>query len=686
MKIKKILSGIVAGTLAFSALASLSLFSTSADTEVIWEGTEDLGSWNNDVEYGVNIVDAVENGTVTVEYTAAEDAAYPQIQFIAKVGSAWTWTVIEVNGEEYVTVSKTGTSYKLKLTAEQAEIFSTAKALFMKGQDVTITKITYAGPGSGPVAGTTETIWEGTEDLGSWNNDVEYGVNIPDAVENGYVTVEYTAAEDAAYPQIQFIAKVGSAWTWTVMEVNGEEYATVSKTGTSYKLKLTAEQAEIFATAKALFMKGQDVTITKVTYTSPASTTPDSSVVEPESSVVEPESSVVEPESSIVDEESSVVEPESSIVDEEDTGAYTFGVVAGEGGTATYSAPTEVITDPVEGTNSIDVTGLSEGWKSEQKGKLVKRMIKGGEADTPVFDNTTAIELMDSFMSVKVTISGVGNSKLCTSGSIVLNGTNTSWEQHEWNINNSETFGVEDDLGNIVTITEISKNQYTIEYKNADGTSLFSKEDKEDPDTFFSVAIQNWGWSADEADFAKIDFVVDGVAIYDADGNVVWQDGEIATVDQEATYPTGTEFICTAKADAGYEFVNWTDVDGVEVSTDAECTYTLGSQDELLTANFQVAAEDDSSTTDEDSSVDDDESSVTDEDSSVDDESKVDPGTSSTNKGNTSTSTTNKGSSSSSSSGSTSGSNSSPNTGASALAFVGLALAGSAIVVSKKKK
>ena len=233
-----------------------------SDVEVIWEGEEDLNNWKNDVELGVaGIPLAEENGILTIEYTATGAA---QISVINKLGDAWTWTPMETaEGNEYF--DTTGGKLQIKLTAKQAEQLAASKSIFLKGQNAVVTKMTYKGPNVvGPVV--VETIWEGEENLGKWNKDVDLGVaGIPLAEENGILTVEYTATGAA---QISVINKIGSAWTWTPMETaEGNEY--FDTTGGKLQIKLTATQAEQLATSKAMFLKGQNATVTKITYTAP---------------------------------------------------------------------------------------------------------------------------------------------------------------------------------------------------------------------------------------------------------------------------------------------------------------------------------------------------------------------------------------------------------------------------------
>lgn len=579
MKIKKILSGTVAGALALSTVASLALVSSSAE--------EAVKTWTSDA-----------STKTSAWYSACANDKYAVIP--SEVG----YEASKVDG--------------IKFT------------------------IKYAGDNANGSFGGSTKGDDGTYGWGQVEWDLELGLDTEDedggyakALGDGVYSFEFTNIVEEWFDG-KSIDDAASEVSWAVNGYNRSGSAKNWKETTFELLSLTLLDAE----GNVIWQVGA------------------------------------------VEEDSSS-EEDSSAGDEDSL--YSFDVQASpaEGGSVAFSEPDNVVTDVVEGTQIIDVSNLSDSWQTEQSGKLAKIMLKGGEADLPVFDNATAIEMMNQFMTLKVTVSGVDNSKLCTSGSVVVNGTQTAWEQHEWNINNPDTCPAEEEAGEGITITEITKNQYTIEYSNVDGTPLFSKEDPSDTNTFFSIALQNYGWSSGDAKFQKVDLVIDGVALYDADGNVLWQDGYIAESvdsDAEVLYAPGYEFVCTAEANEGYTFVNWTDAEGNVVSEDAQFTYVLGEADTVLTANFVLTTED---------PTDDPEDPTDDSSNPADDSSKDDNNGSTTNSGN---STTNNGSSTSATnkSGSTStsstGSDKSANTGASALAFVGLALAGSAIVVSKKKK
>ena len=67
--------------------------------------------------------------------------------------------------------------------------------------------------------------------------------------------------------QISVINKVGASWTWTPMKsAEGNEF--FDTTGGKLEIKLTAEQAAQLVASKAMFLKGQNATVTEITYTS----------------------------------------------------------------------------------------------------------------------------------------------------------------------------------------------------------------------------------------------------------------------------------------------------------------------------------------------------------------------------------------------------------------------------------
>ena len=274
MKLKKIMSAAVATAVTASMVAMTGISASAANEIVVWEGEYDLGKWAAAQSCTLsNISEAEVGGTITIDYTVSEKATEkkpPQIQIVAKVGSSWTWTTFmsdPVEEDDVYTLPMDDTTFSFQITEEQAGYLREAKELLFQGQYATITKYTYT-PATVIEYGEETTIWEGSEALNGWENVVNLAeTGIAGAEEKGYVTINYTAT--AAYPQIQLAAGTGDdGATWTVIKsADGSDWFDVSSDGTSYKLILTAEQAETLANAKFLYAKGQNATLTSITYT-----------------------------------------------------------------------------------------------------------------------------------------------------------------------------------------------------------------------------------------------------------------------------------------------------------------------------------------------------------------------------------------------------------------------------------
>ena len=69
-----------------------------------------------------------------------------------------------------------------------------------------------------------------------------------------------------------------------------------------------------------------------------------------------------------------------------------------------------------------------------------------------------------------------------------------------------------------------------------------------------------------------------------ATGNIA-EAGKVTVYPVSDKYDEGTELTLTAAEDFGYDFVNWTNAAGEEISTEAKFVYTVNA-DEALTANF----------------------------------------------------------------------------------------------------
>ena len=81
--------------------------------------------------------------------------------------------------------------------------------------------------------------------------------------------------------------------------------------------------------------------------------------------------------------------------------------------------------------------------------------------------------------------------------------------------------------------------------------------------------------------------VVDAEPTYTLTLNVDPEEG--GTVEGAGNYLEGQVVSLTATANPGYEFVNWTDEDGNEISNLADYEYTMPADNVTLTANFREA-------------------------------------------------------------------------------------------------
>ena len=308
MKIKKFLSGIVAGALAISTLAGVSSFGASADSEP-----------------ETPLLPAL-NGLIKYQLRNSAEGTGKDIRFLAVVkqsdveyGASAEWTISAANEsdpenfQEVEVQDLTTTAYKsvvangVKVNAndvakeiwnwsadtEYCFILSQPVGSFNDGDivdgDIFVlnfvngmnrevsfgSSVSSSKPDSSSEAEDSsstaeqpsdDVIWEGSEDLGKWNKDVELGVaGIPTAKKDGILTIEYTGTGAA---QIQVVNKLGEAWTWTPMETaDGNEY--FDTTGGKLQIVLTEKQASELAASKAMFLKGQNATVTKITYVGP---------------------------------------------------------------------------------------------------------------------------------------------------------------------------------------------------------------------------------------------------------------------------------------------------------------------------------------------------------------------------------------------------------------------------------
>ncbi len=128
-------------------------------------------------------------------------------------------------------------------------------------------------------------------------------------------------------------------------------------------------------------------------------------------------------------------------------------------------------------------------------------------------------------------------------------------------------------------------NQFVIELTEEQQATLTSADGFTLSATVGVGAAKEGGFS-DIRIYGTVNGTVADVAKYAVAiaGNIE-EAGSVSIYPVSAKYDEGTEVTLTAVEDFGYNFVNWTNVAGEEVSTDSKFVWTV-SADETLTANF----------------------------------------------------------------------------------------------------
>ena len=260
--------------------------STSATTTVIWEGSEALGSWDNDVECTATCVgDAVAGGTITLEYSASADA---QIQLIAKIGDNWTWTVIpSSSGEDFFDLPSSKSSYSFELNSEQADMYANAMALFFKGQNATITKYYYTGVGGSTSDSSSTTDEEPEGEHLIFNETIKT---------DSWTTATLASIDFTGYKYARIELTATSAFNNFILNYGGSDASyyvgvkslTAELNGSTLAYKTLPKMSELQNKTTTIKADGQANTYTLKVYASKTGETGDSSIVDDSSSTVDP--------------------------------------------------------------------------------------------------------------------------------------------------------------------------------------------------------------------------------------------------------------------------------------------------------------------------------------------------------------------------------------------------------------
>lgn len=294
--------------------------------------------------------------------------------------------------------------------------------------------------------------------------------------------------------------------------------------------------------------------------------------------------------------------------------------------------------------------GIPENWTLDSKKTLATRTLIGKEEDGSLMDNTPENwEKLYDITTIRVTIQGdyFGEEDWAADGSVVMNTNYWSWIQADWNIGNG-IYNTKDDGSKEINTEKnenISKiyvdgNKYTIEINGAQFCAAAGFDFTSDKIfEYMKKASEEESWDLSQ------DFLSINVQSFNEDTTKSWNI-------------------------LGYAFV---DGNGENVITEGEVT--MG---DVYYADGTYA--DDSGNSGGDSKTDGD--SKSDSDSKTDDKTSSKTDTKSTTTGGSTSTTTKSGST-----GTTSTSkDSTADTGVTAgLALAGIALAGAAFVVSKKK-
>ncbi len=177
------------------------------------------------------------------------------------------------------------------------------------------------------------------------------------------------------------------------------------------------------------------------------------------------------------------------------------------------------------------ISAVPEGWSGEGTG-LSKRILIGNEDDTPLFERSD-VSKMAEITKVVVTIkdSTAGNEDFGTNGSIVITGTKTSWDQHDWHAGThkyDEDGNLDPEVNTDVDVSDPSGDEFTITFTNDAG--LFNAEDATNEENYYGIAVQSFD------DTHEWEIV--GLSLQDANGNEVKPSENSGTDSSEAESST----------------------------------------------------------------------------------------------------------------------------------------------------
>lgn len=229
----------------------------SAAPEKVWEGTYDYGNWAEPTTItSPKFASAKAGDIITMVYDDVQSGAQYQVAFF-DTGDKWTVAV------EYADIAGTIATYTLtgKAVDGSAETdvqMLATRGFATKGQKAVLKAVYFGDEYEPEKPAGTEVVWEGTAELGSWNNDIAIGDK-----DNAFAKlfkgdkIIFNFSQADADAQIQINTKVGSDWTWTTM-VDADPI-------TDKKYVFTVpEDMLTWIQSRGLILKGQNATLSSV--------------------------------------------------------------------------------------------------------------------------------------------------------------------------------------------------------------------------------------------------------------------------------------------------------------------------------------------------------------------------------------------------------------------------------------
>ena len=178
-------------------------------------------------------------------------------------------------------------------------------------------------------------------------------------------------------------------------------------------------------------------------------------------------------------------------------------------------------TDINEATEQDKFPSVPENWLL-QSGNA-ERVLKGAESDTPMFKNEEASKIKE-VVTAEVSIQyneDIGD-EYVASGSIVPQSSANSWEMYTWSTDGTADAGV--------TVTDNGGGSYTISLTKDGG--LYGADDMTLEGTWIKLCMQNFGKTKKDEEYDKeknpqllVPYSIESAKLLDASGNEVLPGG-----------------------------------------------------------------------------------------------------------------------------------------------------------------